>query len=436
MIKKAAFTLIPLLLGGGLQAQVANVGSAKFKIDLSGNTLKIPIYSTHDLYAGNSDLQSAVIVIHGTNRNADDYFENMQIAANSVADLSANTLIIAPQFLTESDIDHHGLDEQHLYWTSGGWKSGSNSRDEDSYPRPVRIPSYAVLDSLLLHIARQFPDLEMITLTGHSAGGQLTQRMAATSPVPEQLCGEFGVGIRFVVANPSSYVYMDDQRRKSGTLSQFEVPNTTCDDYNEWKYGLEDLYTYPNRVGRDSIRSMFGKRKVIYLLGEEDDNPTASGLDKSCAANLQGTHRYERGIIFHNHLQYFYGSSITENHQLVTIPNVGHSNFDMYNSSQGKAILFESSEQSCEYVVSTAPQLQHPQVKLFPNPSQGSIQFSDLDVHDHSIPVTLFDIQGRKVWRGKVSLDQSLDVSHLIPGIYILYLKADDQPLRRRLIIQ
>lgn len=437
MIGKAAFILLSLLyIGTYLQGQVSNVGSDKFCIQINGNILKIPYYASHDLYSSNAVIQKAIVVVHGNNRNADDYFENMEIAANSVAELSANTLIIAPQFLTEEDIEFHNLDAEHLYWTSGGWKSGSNSRDEVSHPRPVRIPSYAVLDSLLLHIAQQFSNLELITVTGHSAGGQLTQRMAASSPIVQQLCGAFSIGIRFVVANPSSYVYMDNQRRKSGMVNQFEVPNTTCDDYNEWKYGLEDLYTYPESAGVDSIRTMFSSRKVIYLLGEEDNSPTSSSLDKSCAANLQGAHRYERGIIFYNYLQFYYGSGITENHKLVTVPNVGHSNFEIYNSSQGKAVLFEPSAQSCENLVSTKQQLKHVQINLFPNPSDGRIQFSGLDNLDHLMPLVLYDLQGREVWRGKISAYHPLDISHLAPGLYFLQFRFDHQTFRKRIIIQ
>jgi len=163
-------------------AQVENVGNDKFSTEIIGNTLKIPFYANEDLFVVNPAIEKAVIVVHGTNRNADEYFDNMFRIARSVPDLTENTLIVAPQFLTETDIDFHRLDAEHLYWTSGGWKSGSNSRDENNNPRPVRLPSYAVLDSLLIHLGQQFPNLRSIVFTGHSAGGQVTQRMAATSP--------------------------------------------------------------------------------------------------------------------------------------------------------------------------------------------------------------------------------------------------------------
>ncbi|MEE9373274.1 MAG: hypothetical protein V3V00_09500 [Saprospiraceae bacterium] len=58
------------------------------------------------------------------------------------------TAIIAPQSLTEEDIDFHELRSDFAYWSSNGWKSGSNSRNESSNPRDFRIPSFEILDTL------------------------------------------------------------------------------------------------------------------------------------------------------------------------------------------------------------------------------------------------------------------------------------------------
>lgn len=417
-------------------AQTSNVSNDKFSLKLEGHTLKIPIYTNANLYDTDLSLDKAIIVIHGTNRNADDYFENMQTAANRVPNLTASTLVVAPQFLTEEDIEHHALDDEHLYWTSGGWKAGSNSRNEDANPRPVRIPSYAVLDSLLMHLVQQFPNVEMITLTGHSAGGQVAQRMAATSPLVEALCANFDVNVHFVVANPSSYVYLDQQRRRSGSLDEFMIPNTSCNDFNEWKYGLEDMYTYPNLSGADSIRARFKERQVTYLLGERDNDPNSSSLDVSCAANLQGSHRLERGIIYYNYLQHYYGSGITENHSISYVPNAGHSNFDMYNSSQGIAALFQQTAQSCGSLVQIEDVDSVHRFEVYPNPAKELIYVSSMERIDQTLSVQLFDMHGRQLWAKKLTVQQPIDITQLDAGLYLLLIERGDIQIRKKLVIQ
>ena len=435
------YTKFPLILCLMLHwsssvAQTVYVSADKFSLMREGHTLKIPVYANADLYETNLSFDKAIVVIHGTNRNADDYFVNMQTAANQVPNLSTNTLIVAPQFLTESDVEQNDLDDEHLYWTSGGWKAGSNSRNEDANPRPVRIPSYAVLDSLLMHLVRLFPNIEMITLTGHSAGGQGVQRMAATSPLAESLCTDFGVSIRFVVANPSSYVYMDGQRRRPGTLDDFSLPNTSCGSYNEWKYGLEDLYTYPELSGVDSIRARFKRRQVTYLLGEQDNNPDASSLDESCPANLQGDHRLERGIIYYHYLQHYYGSTITDNHSISLVPNVGHSNFAMYNSSQGLAALFNQTGQACGSLVTTEDSSEPLGVKVFPNPAQNQLYLSGIDRWNQPVSAKLFDLFGRQIWTGKVSAREPIDIRALSTGLYLLLIEVAGTELREKIVIK
>lgn len=416
--------------------QVDNISSKTFPIRLEENTLRIPYYSNYDLFTENKAIDKAIIVIHGTNRNADEYYENMTIAARKVPEFTANTLIMAPQFLTETDIDGFDLDESYLYWTNGGWKSGSNSRDENSNPRPGRIPSYAVLDSLLIHLANQFPTLSSIVFTGHSAGGQVTQRMAATSPIAEQLCSIYNVGIRFVVANPSSYVYMDEQRKLANSTTEFAVPTNACATYNEWKYGLADLFTYPRNIGILSIRNTNQQNTVTYLLGANDNNPNSSSLDIDCEASLQGAHRLERGQVYFNYLQHYYGETIKENHDLIIVPNVGHSNFDMYNSVEGIEVLFERETADCSETVSLIEYPSNVPITIFPNPVIDKLNFSWSVPFNQKIQVTVFDLHGRPILSNRaISLTDQLDVSILPRGIYILAITATEGNAYVRFII-
>jgi trehalose 6-phosphate synthase len=60
-------------------------------------------------------------------------------------------------------------------------------------------------------IARFFPDLKTVVLAGHSGGGQLVHRYAVVGKAPAALASA-GIHLRYVVANPSSYVYFSDAR--------------------------------------------------------------------------------------------------------------------------------------------------------------------------------------------------------------------------------
>jgi len=413
-------------------AQVSNIGSKKVLMNHNGNTLKIPYFSNSQLDILDYEVNQAIIVIHGTNRDADNYYANMLTAASMRPEETDSTFIIAPQFLTEEDIDSFALDNEHLYWSSGGWKSGSNSKSNITNPRPVQIPSYSVLDTILLKLAQNLPNLKSIVFTGHSAGGQLTNRYVASTPIIDTLCYHYQISTKFIVANPSSYLYMDNKRKIPETSNQFEIPTTSCDAYNEWKYGLEDLYTYPSHAGVDLIRNMLAKRQCVYLLGENDSNPNSSSLDVSCMAMLQGKHRLERGSIYIQHLINFYGGSILDNHSIDTVPNVGHSNFDMYTSDKGLYHLFESYPNSCENAVSTydyAP----PALSVYPNPTSGIVEIHS----DNNIAtIAVYDIYGKLVKRIKyiIGTDKQIDISDLNDGIYLLIFNSDGSRVSKRII--
>ena len=346
-VKASWVFFILLTVHSIVSAQVDSVGVDKFVMNINGNALKIPYYANYSLEVIDSSVIHAVVVVHGKNRNANDYFANMKAAAAMRPAETDSTLIIAPQFLTESDIDFHSLDSEHLYWSSDGWKSGSKSKNNTSNPRPERIASFAVLDSLLLKLAVNFPNLQSIVFTGHSSGAKLTNRYSGTTPMANTLCNEYRILMKYIVANSSSYMYLDGKRRVGSSVDTFAIPDSACVNYDDWSYGLNNLYTYASNAGADSIRSWLEKREVVYLLGENDNDPNASTLVTNCQATWQGDHRLERGSVYYNYLEEYYGSGIVNRHTLDTVPGVGHNNYDMYTSSIGLYHLFESNPDTC-----------------------------------------------------------------------------------------
>lgn len=323
-----------------------SIGDKKFTFTGElGIPFKIPYFSNVDEVRdiGNTAITRAIVVLQGANRNAGSYYRSMLGAAQMESSQLDSILIVSPQFVTEEDMDQFQLDEEHIYWTSS-WRLGANSRDEDSNPRPERISSFTVMDSLMLKIS-EYPSIKKIVFTGHSAGGQYVNRYSAASPIADELETR-GVALSFVVNNPSSYVYMDNKRKVPGTEKTFAVPASvdSCPTYNEYRYGLEELFTYLEETGggEDAIRDRLLTRKVTYLVGQNDNDPNANLLDMDCEALLQGADRFERGKNYFNHLLDFYGPSIEENQEFGVVPGVGHSSRGMFQSEKGRSAVFRN----------------------------------------------------------------------------------------------
>ncbi len=342
MKRSYAITLVlTLSLTGSLScfSQQESIGDKKVVMVENGTTMRVPYYSNHVIEEGKNEITSAVVVVHGVNRNADDYYNNMVAAASLENGVLDRTIIVAPQFLKEEDIDFNSLDASHLYWLSVGWRFGNNSLSAPSNPRPESMSSYAVIDTILLRLAANYPNLHRIVVTGHSGGGQVANRYAASNSVSELLWSNYEIGTRYIVMNPSSYVYMDNRRAVSGTTDQFEVPST-CGEYDTYGYGLNGLHEYQAAVGATNIRTRYGMREVVYLLGQNDNNPNSSSLDTKCQANLQGDHRLARGSIYFNHVVSYYGQQIKSLHSIDTVLGVGHSHSGMFASNEGRNVLF------------------------------------------------------------------------------------------------
>ncbi len=291
-----------------------------------GGGFRLPVFRTHSVQAGDSSVVRAVIVIHGADRNPDAYFERM-VEAVRLSNLTRTTLVIAPHFQISAD----GPGANEPFWTEGGWKRGDESSPHSGTGQ--KISSYGAVDELLSYVGdpRLFPMLETVVVTGHSAGGQYAHRFAATSPGEGALPH---LRFRYVVANPSTYLYLGPERITEG--GGWGVPNReTCPTYDRWHYGPDNRNSYALRLSEEALRALLVERDVVYMVGSNDTGDDA--LDMSCGAMLQGRHRYARGLNFFEFMNVFFPES---DHPLVVVPDVGHSSTRMYQSSEGRQVLF------------------------------------------------------------------------------------------------
>ncbi|WP_243754426.1 right-handed parallel beta-helix repeat-containing protein [Labedaea rhizosphaerae] len=259
-------------------------------------------------------------MVHGTGRDGASYFDRMVTAATD-AQVLDTTEIIAPLFQTKDDDPDHG----DAYWTNGdatSWKDGGDSVDGSS------VSSFTVMDEILAKLSDRsaFPNLRSITLTGHSAGGQFTQRYAAGGDAPDDL----EVPVRFVPMNPSSYLYFD--RDRPVDVGQPE----RCSEYNDYKYGLDHRNAYMSRLDAQALASRYTARHVTYVLGEADTTDS-HGMDDSCMAMAQGPNRLARGKAYFEQLHREHPDA---QHELVTVANVGHDGGAMFDSPEGRQVLF------------------------------------------------------------------------------------------------
>ena len=298
-----------------------------------GAGLKLPVYTSHPFDRTNSHIRRAVIVVHGSSRNAYGYFKSMVRSAIMERQLD-ETLIVTPWFSIKSDTDRgHGMDAREpgdLYWRrSSHWKKGHRSARVNFQ----RISSFEIIDSLRTRLASKniFPNLAKLTIIGFSAGGQFVQRYAVGSIGAQEL------STRFVVSSPSSYMYFDRYRpAQMGTGFEVRLDTSDC-RVNRYKYGSEGLNSYMNNRSLSSMVKSYRYLDLVYLIGADDNDPEHGGLDTSCPALAQGANRVARALNFKAYMDRFHAP---HNHRIVVVPDVAHSSAKMFRSSLGREVVF------------------------------------------------------------------------------------------------
>ncbi|MFM0027252.1 alpha/beta hydrolase [Paraburkholderia madseniana] len=316
---------------------VAVVASRHLSVATPAGSGTVPVFANGDWLAPTRDVKRAVILIHGRLRNADTYFHLAERACALAGGDAADTLLIVPQFLASADVSAHVLPSSTLHWEWAGWMGGDNAEG------PAPLSSFDVLDSILQTLASsaQFASLTEVVIAGHSGGGQVVQRYAVVTRGEAPLVAR-GIAPRYVVANPSSYVYFDAMRpTASGAFAAFDA--AACPSFNRWKYGLEELPAYASSDGEagsaDALESRYVRRDVTVLLGGADCDPQHPALDRSCAAQTQGEHRLGRGLAYARYMASRHPEGAAK-HRTFVIDGVGHDAKGIFASVQGLAALF------------------------------------------------------------------------------------------------
>ena len=392
---------------------------------------KITYFSPSNLNFKNSSIKRLIIVLHGGNRTALSRQNDIIYAANTEGKYM-ETLIISPHFIGTQELVDNNLDDSYLYWNGTNWYHGDNSNSSGAYPRNESFSSFEVMDDIIsqILIGGKFPNLTQIILTGFSGGGQFFNRYASSNRVQEEFEKEFNIDFRYLVGSPSSYLYLNEERRVEGTTDQFEIPNfSNCGTYNNYKYGTDKLNNYMKYFHLDTLINRYKRRKISYGVGSRDNNPEHSALDFTCQAMFQGDHRLERANIFVNYLNHFYGD-LGENHKLYIAQGVNHNSTAFYNKNNIRPLLFP---EITNKPLTPLGLENNYKIKIFPSP--GSDILNILNSEDKNFKI--LDIFGREVKNINVissfNKKTQINTSNLSDGLYFIFFDTFEDSLDKNL---
>src|SRR5262249_14495686 len=311
------------------------------------------VYATYPLDKPNPAIRRALIMVHGTNRNADHYFRTATTAA-FLAGALEDSIVIAPRIASADGNCRDALDTSEVSWSCGGdsWRSGGAS------PVNKDLTSFDFVDEILRKLANRktFPNLAAIVGAGHSAGGQFVARYEMANKVHDTL----GVPVSYVVANPSSYAWPDSTRplpvddatpENAGLGWKTETPHTsfsygayqptgTCassaQTYDRWPFGLTQRTAgYTAGTSDDQLKKQLAARQTTYLLSQVDTLPLG-GFDSSCNAMAQGATRRARGEAYVK----FVNEHLGAKHGVQIVPECGHNDRCVYTTDAVLPVIF------------------------------------------------------------------------------------------------
>jgi len=313
-------------------------------VALGGGPARSMIYRTYSLDARNESIRRALVMVHGTNRNADHYFTTAAGAAFLAGALD-DTVVVSPRLTACND----KLETNEVGWSCTGdsWRSGGMAA---THPE---LSSFDFMDEIVKKLAKRstFPNLKAIVVAGHSAGGQFVARYQMSNRVHDAV----GTPITYVVANPSSYAWpsstrplpTDDAAPEAAKGAwETDKPHTkfsygpfdpsACQNYDRWPAGFQNRTAgYTAKISDDQLKKQLVSRPTTYLLGQVDTLPLG-GFDSSCPAMAQGATRRARGEAFVKYVNEQLGAK----HAIQIVPECGHNDRCVYTTDAVLRVVF------------------------------------------------------------------------------------------------
>jgi pimeloyl-ACP methyl ester carboxylesterase len=306
-----------------------------------GGASRSLVYRTYPLDERNERITRVLIMVHGAGRDADHYFTTA-LAAAFLGRALDDTIVVSPRFASSDSNCHDTLAPNEISWPCNGdsWRSGGVATNAP------QVNAFDFMDTLLKKVARKnlFPNLKVIVVTGHSAGGQYVTRYEMANKIHDII----GVPIQYIVSNPSTYAYLDARRpaldtgnvcvscpsAKAGAVKPY-ADERNCTVYDDWPYGLKRRTGYAAAISDEVLKKQLATRPTTYLLGEIDILPLG-GFDSSCPAMAQGPTRRARGEAFAKYVNENYGAQ----HKVSIVSLCGHNARCMYTADPTLPLIF------------------------------------------------------------------------------------------------
>jgi hypothetical protein len=341
-----------------------------------------PIEVFYHIPEGDIATMPILMSFHGAERDGAtyrDYWINM-------AD-THDFMVFAPQF---SSSNYPGLGDNYIM---------SNIFDDGDNPTPETYNDQnewtcSVLDPLFEYIKSDISGIqENYSAWGHSAGAQFLHRL---------------------------FMYLSNTKINVAVCSNagwYTVPENTV----SFPYGLLN-----GQLPDSDLITAFSKKLIVHL-GQNDNDPNASGLRRNPTVdNQQGIHRLERG-------QYFFSTSqtvalnqnYTFNWEKHEVPNVGH---------DGQLMANDALQYLLPYLLSTNS-IEDNICSLTPNPTVTGFVTITTPLAA-IVRVDVFDMLGKQVVKAAVQPNSTIDVSRLKSGMYIIRLEQNNATTTKKLIIR
>jgi hypothetical protein len=326
-------------------------------------------------------MMPVLMVFHGASRDGDNHRDYWIDMANI-----HGFMVFAPEF---SSSNYPGLGDNYLM---------ANIFDDGDNPSPETFNNknewtFSTLDPLFDYIKAAISGTqENYSAWGHSGGAQFLHR--------------------FVMYLPNSNL----NTAVCSNAGWYTVSETGV----SFPYGIDN-----GQLPNEDLTTAFSKKLIVHL-GQNDNDPN-SGLRRNAVVDAQqGIHRLERGQYFFNTSQAKAQSmTVPFNWEKQELPGVGHDPQLMANDA-------------LQYILpsflSVATFEDHLPIKLYPNPTQtATVTISSLNTE--LITIEVFNTLGQQVMTETLT-NNTLNVSNLNPGVYILKITQNNATVTKNLVVR
>jgi len=143
-----------------------------------------------------------LFVIHSASYDAKQYYSNGLAMLDKKPQEKDRTIIITPHFL-KIELVQKTSKPDFLCWTVPPFRGSSRGFYEN---KGLQISAYEVADTILTNLikAKNFPNLKEVVVMGHSAGGQMVNRYAASNLFEEEVAKPNNVNVKGTSKNSIS----------------------------------------------------------------------------------------------------------------------------------------------------------------------------------------------------------------------------------------